>query len=92
MHTYDDIELLFLLSVVGAFVWVVASYWTKRRLLGRAPAAIAPDPSEKVLKPVLEENRQLRALVVRLENRIQVRETIATDPSQRTAREIEQLR
>lgn len=89
MHSFSDIQLLALLSAVGVFVWAVASHWTKRRLLARTPAA---DASEGVLKPVLEENQQLRALVGRLENRIQVLETIATDPSERTAREIEQLR
>ena len=92
MHIYTDIQLLALLSAVGVFVWAVASHWTKRRLLARLSAAPSPDASEKALQPVLEENRQLRALVDRLENRIQVLETIATDPSERTAREIEQLR
>ncbi len=38
------------------------------------------------------ENDRLRATVARLEQRMAVLEEIATDPAQRTAREIEQLR
>jgi len=38
------------------------------------------------------ENEALRETVRRLEDRMAVLETIATDPAQRTAREIERLR
>jgi hypothetical protein len=54
--------------------------------------ANAGETRAALIEPVQQENRELRSLVDRLENRIRVLETIATDPSQRTAREIEELR
>lgn len=83
-----DGELLSTLSLTALFVWVIASYWTKRRLTKSLTVNAAP----ALLEPVQQENRELRSLVGRLENRIRVLETIATDPSERTAREIEELR
>ncbi len=53
------------------------------------------DPSArpvKTLSTVDEETERLRSLVARLHDRIAVLETIATDPAERTAREIESLR
>lgn len=53
------------------------------------------DPSvkpEKTLKSIDEENERLRSLVTRLQDRVASLETIATDPAERTAREIEALR
>jgi hypothetical protein len=46
----------------------------------------------KTLKSVDEENERLRQLVTRLQDRVSTLETIATDPAERTAREIEALR
>jgi hypothetical protein len=46
----------------------------------------------KTLKSIDEENERLRSLVVRLQDRVATLETIATDPGERTAREIEALR
>ena len=83
-----DGELLSTLSLTALFVWVIASYWTKRRLTKSLTVNAAP----ALLEPGQQENRELRSLVGRLENRIRVLETIATDPSERTAREIEELR
>lgn len=83
-----DGELLSILSLTALFVWVIASYWTKRRLTKSLTVNAAP----ALLEPVQQENRELRSLVDRLESRIRVLETIATDPSERTAREIEELR
>ena len=91
METYTDGEVVFGLSLIILFVWMVASYWTRRRI-ARMTNASANNAPERMLEPVQQENRELRALVERLENRIRVLETIATDPSQRTAREIEELR
>ena len=53
------------------------------------------DPSAKPVKTlssVDEETAQLRALIARMQERLAVLETIATDPAERTAREIENLR
>jgi hypothetical protein len=44
------------------------------------------------VEQLTSENGQLKSQVSRLEERIAVLERIATDPAERTAREIEQLR
>lgn len=44
------------------------------------------------LQSVDDENERLRNLVTRLQERVATLETIATDPAERTAREIEGLR
>ena len=46
----------------------------------------------KTLATIESENEQLRRLVTRLQDRVESLETIATDPAERTAREIEALR
>ena len=46
----------------------------------------------KTLKSIDEENERLRSLVTKLQERVATLETIATDPAERTAREIEALR
>ena len=46
----------------------------------------------KRLKSIDEENERLRNLVTKLQDRVATLETIATDPAERTAREIESLR
>jgi hypothetical protein len=46
----------------------------------------------KQIDAVCAENRDLKTQVSRLEQRLAVRERIATDPAERTAREIESLR
>jgi hypothetical protein len=46
----------------------------------------------KTLSSVDEETAQLRELVARLQERLAVLEVIATDPAERTSREIESLR
>ena len=43
----------------------------------------------KTLKSIDEENERLRNLVTMLQDRVATLETIATDPAERTAREIE---
>jgi len=46
----------------------------------------------KTLRSIDEENERLRNLVTKLQERVGTLETIATDPAERTAREIESLR
>lgn len=46
----------------------------------------------KTLRSIDEENERLRSLVTRLQERVATLEMIATDPAERTAREIESLR
>jgi len=49
-------------------------------------------PANPQVEQLTTENGQLKGQVSRLEERIAVLERIATDPAERTAREIEQLR
>ena len=46
----------------------------------------------RTLRSIDEENERLRNLVTKLQERVGTLETIATDPAERTAREIESLR
>lgn len=46
----------------------------------------------KTLSSVDEETTQLRGLMAQMQDRLAVLETIATDPGERTSREIEKLR
>ena len=46
----------------------------------------------KTLRSIDEENERLRNLVTKLQDRVGTLEAIATDPAERTAREIEALR
>jgi len=46
----------------------------------------------KTLKSIDDENERLRNLVTKLQDRVATLETIATDPGERAAREIEALR
>ena len=49
-------------------------------------------PDKKKMDAICAENRDLKNQIGRLEERLAVLERIATDPAERTAREIEQLR
>jgi hypothetical protein len=87
MHVFGDGELLSIIALTAILMWTSATYWTKRRMRN------ADRQSEATKwEPLQLENRELRALVERQENRIRALETIATDPSERTSREIESLR
>lgn len=72
-----------------------ASELTARRCTQCGFVEFFADPQAqpvKTLKSIDEENERLRSLVVRLQDRVATLEMIATDPGERTAREIESLR
>lgn len=75
---------------VGPMAWV-ANNWIRARHgypleSRRGGVTVREDPA------LAEENAALRDKVGRLEDRLKVLERIATDPAERTAREIESLR
>jgi hypothetical protein len=75
---------------VGPIAWV-ANNWIRAKhgypLEGRkGQLTVREDPA------LAEENAALRSKIERLEDRLHVLERIATDPAERTAREIESLR
>ena len=87
-----DDRLAAFISIMTAMVltaFLVATWMRTRRP--------APKPGEELaaarqVELLSSENAGLKGQVSRLEERIAVLERIATDPADRTAREIEQLR
>jgi hypothetical protein len=75
---------------VGPLAWVLNN-WVRAKhgypLEGHKGTLVGRDEPR-----LREENQALRDNVQRLEARLQVLERIATDPAERTAREIESLR
>ena len=81
----------FVIAIVAmVMVTAVITTWIQ----SRAPAKESSADGEARRKAELleQENEGLKGQVSRLEERLAVLERIATDPSERTAREIEQLR
>ncbi len=84
--------------VAGPIGWV-ANTWIRAKhgypLEGKKGALIRRDddlPDERRIALLTSENERLTGKVGRLEERIAVLERIATDPAERTAREIDALR
>jgi hypothetical protein len=77
-----------LIPIVGilATAWVIVTIWRGKPATGGG-AGGSEDNARLV-----RENEQLNHTIDRLEERIAVLERIATDPAERTAREIENLR
>ena len=86
----DDAAIFFILALLIVALSVIILTWIKHR----APAkAVAGDTdARRRVETLSDENAGLRNQVGRLEERLAVLERIATDPAERTAREIEQLR
>ena len=92
MHVYvfSDGELFGMILAGTLTTWFLSRLWTLRGV--RKLARLQGHNLASLSEPIQEENRQLRALVDRQEGRIRTLEAIATDPAERTAREIEALR
>ena len=73
-----------------ATAWVIVTFLHYRHGGRRAPAASVAEAEENAR--LAHENEALRLTTRRLEERLAVLERIATDPAERTARGIEQLR
>jgi flagellar motility protein MotE (MotC chaperone) len=101
----SDLALLIPIAAitVGPAVWAFNNWtrvkhgfepesWRSRKeRRGSTPSADAIEDSRKV-HLLVQENEKLNGQVGRLEERIRVLERIATDPAERTAREIDALR
>jgi hypothetical protein len=90
VNVFTDGELLLVISLTALVVWCITRYWTLHQMGRTAP--VSQQASVGLSEPIEEQNAKLRALVERQEVRIRSLETIATDPAERTAREIEALR
>ena len=82
------------ITVVAATAWVIVTLARLRHGRGAAQTAggatSVADAADNAR--LAHENETLRLTITRLEERMAVLERIATDPAERTAREIEQLR
>ena len=85
----DLIPIAAILASAGVIVNVLK--FRHERQMRDAPAATDLTTVRENAQ-LAHENEGLRLTVARLEERIAVLERIATDPAERTAREIEQLR
>jgi len=84
-------EFLIIGSAISTFGWV-ANNWIRARHGYPIEEEADEAPSKKQMKAICAENGELKAQVAQLEDRLKVLERIATDPAERTAREIESLR
>jgi hypothetical protein len=84
-------EFLIGASLISTFGWV-ANNWIRAR--HGYPILDEEDdkPNKKKLDAICAENGELKRQLKQLQERMAVMERIATDPAERTAREIEQLR
>ena len=78
---------------VLATAWVLVTFMRYRHIAHRAGGIISPTVvAAQENARLAHENETYRLTIGRLEERMAVLERIATDPAERTAREIEQLR
>jgi hypothetical protein len=78
--------------IIMAVVWS-AGWWAQRLAKLQLEKSVAPrGEAAREVELLADENERLRGQVGRLEERLSVLERIATDPAERTAREIERLR
>ena len=87
-----DEKVALLVVIMTAMVLVAALLHSWMRTRGEARVAAGGLDAARQVELLSSENAGLKGQVGRLEERIAVLERIATDPSERTAREIDQLR
>lgn len=95
----NNLSFVFGIILVSTLGWVVTS-WIRARHgypveneWGGSPAVKGDGlESGRQIELLSTENERLKGQVTRLEERLAVLERIATDPAERTAREIENLR
>ena len=87
-----DENLAAFIGIMTAMLLSAALVYSWIRSRGRAGKAEASLEATRQVELLSNENAGLKGQVGRLEERIAVLERIATDPADRTAREIEQLR
>jgi hypothetical protein len=81
-------------TAIAASAWVAVTlirFWYRDRAPKVAGSGALVGQAEENAR-LAHENESLRLTIRRLEERLGVLERIATDPAERTAREIEQLR
>jgi hypothetical protein len=86
-----DLGELIPIVAIAATAWVIVVLARLRHGRGGGGGATSVADAQENAR-LAHENETLRLTVRRLEERMAVLERIATDPAERTAREIEQLR
>lgn len=87
-----DEKVALFVVIMTAMVLVAALLHSWMRTRGEVKVAAGGLDAARQVELLSSENAGLKGQVSRLEERIAVLERIATDPSERTAREIDQLR
>jgi hypothetical protein len=87
----NEVVAIFLVIMTG-MVLVAALLFAWIRTRGQLKVAAGSLEATRQVELLSNENSGLKGQVGRLEERIAVLERIATDPADRTAREIDQLR
>lgn len=92
MHVYvlSDSQLIAIFTAYALLTWFSARAWTLRSV--RKVEEVSRHRSTPSSDRIQAENTELRSIVERQETRLRSLEVIATDPAQRTAKEIEELR
>lgn len=88
-------EFVVAIVLISTFGWLVSSWIRAKHAypLENEWSGTTDHPSaNRKVEALTDENEALKAQVERLEQRLAVLERIATDPAERTAREIESLR
>jgi hypothetical protein len=83
-------EFILGITLVSTLGWV-ANNWIRARH-GYPIEDEGGNPGKRRMDAICAENQELKTQVKRLNERLAVVERIATDPAERTAREIEELR
>ena len=88
MNVFEFVVGLSFISTVG---WL-GNNWIRARHGFEPDAGEDDKPNKKKLDAISSENQELKQQLKQLQERMAVMERIATDPAERTAREIESLR
>lgn len=84
---------IIIMTAIVATAVLILSWMRGRHRLAELRSGTAESPqAAREMELLSSENAGLRSKVGRLEERLSVLERIATDPAERTAREIESLR
>ena len=83
------IFLVMVVTISATLIGVVLTSWIRARAGGSTEAG---ELAERKVELISNENADLRDQIGKLAERLRVLERIATDPAERTARQIEELR
>lgn len=95
MGLWDFIVAIVAISMVGGIITTAIRARFGYPITDSAGKAVEPGigaPAQRQLERLTSENRELKQRLEQIEDRVPVLERIATDPAERTAREIDSLR